>query len=76
MKNPDDLSDREMEFMSFIMQQLAYKMIASKMDISYNTVKSMSRDVHIKTHTHTYAELIAYGYNTGFDFNGKYHPKS
>ncbi len=75
MTYPDSLTPREMEVVSKVMQQLPEKIIASEMHITLNTVKSFMRSIHSKTGTHSYAEMIAYGYSIGFSFDGSYRPK-
>ncbi|MCB0757026.1 MAG: response regulator transcription factor [Flavobacteriales bacterium] len=53
------LSPREMEVLQELVAGLSYKMIADKLSISFETVRSHVKNVYVKLHVHNCAEAIA-----------------
>lgn len=57
---PDyDLTPREKEVLSSIVEGLAYKMIADKLKISYETVRSHVKKIYEKLHVASLTEVVA-----------------
>lgn len=54
-----DLSDREMEILTWLTQGLANKEIGSKLNISYYTVRAHLRRIYEKLHVRCRAEAVA-----------------
>ncbi len=54
-----DLSERELEILSFLVQGLSYKMIAEKCFISYNTVNSHVKNIYKKLQVNSVAEAVS-----------------
>jgi DNA-binding NarL/FixJ family response regulator len=58
--NPDyGLSDREKEVLTFLVEGMSYKMIATSMNISYNTVNSHIKKIYDKLHVHSVGEAVS-----------------
>jgi DNA-binding NarL/FixJ family response regulator len=53
------LSDREMEILQFLVDGLSYKMIADKVNISYNTVNSHIKKIYDKLQVHSVSEAVS-----------------
>ena len=53
------LSDREKEVLNHLVDGLSYKMIASEMAISYNTVNSHIKKIYEKLHVHSVGEALS-----------------
>jgi len=56
--NPYELSDREKEVLSLLVDGLSYKMIAQKSGISYHTVNAHVRHIYDKMHVHSLGEAV------------------
>lgn len=54
-----ELSEREKEILSLLVQGLSYKMIAEKCFISYHTVNSHLKKIYDKLHVHSQAEAVS-----------------
>jgi len=54
-----DLSKREKEILSFLVNGMSYKMIASKCSISYHTVNAHIRKIYDKLHVSSATEAVA-----------------
>lgn len=54
-----DLTDREQEILSLLVNGLSYKMIAARCNISWHTVNSHCKKIYEKLHVHSAAEAIA-----------------
>ncbi len=54
-----DLTDREQEILSLLVQGLSYKMIAAKCNISYPTVNSHISHIYEKLHVSSGTEAVA-----------------
>ena len=69
-KNPEisgKLSIRELEVLDLLMQGLTNKEIASRLFISYETVKSHRKHILQKTSSKNTAALVSYYHNTFFE---------
>jgi DNA-binding NarL/FixJ family response regulator len=53
------LSDREKEILQFLVDGLSYKMIADKVNISYNTVNSHIKKIYDKLQVHSVSEAVS-----------------
>ncbi|MGB3868659.1 MAG: response regulator transcription factor [Flavobacteriales bacterium] len=60
------LSPREMEVLQELVAGLSYKMIAEKLNISFETVRSHIKHVYEKLHVHNNAEAVAKTLKGGF----------
>lgn len=60
-----DLSKREREILSFLVNGLSYKMIASKCAISYHTVNAHIRKIYEKMHVSSATEAVAKAMKSG-----------
>lgn len=58
MSGRNGFSIREVEVLELILQAKSRKMIASELNISIHTVDTHLRNIHLKTKTHSMAELI------------------
>jgi len=60
-KRPEQygLSDREAEILQFLVDGLSYKMIADKVNISYNTVNSHIKKIYDKLQVHSVSEAVS-----------------
>lgn len=58
-KNDIELTDREQEIVVGLVDGLSYKMIADRMDISIDTVRTHIRNIYKKLHVNSKAEVIA-----------------
>ena len=58
---PEDykLSKREKEVLEFLVQGLSYKMIAAKMNITYDTVRAHIKKIYEKLHVSSMTEAVA-----------------
>ncbi len=65
MEDPG-LSRREMEVLQELVAGLSYKMIAEKLHISFETVRSHIKNVYEKLHVHNTAEAVAKTLKGGF----------
>lgn len=54
-----DLSDREKEILSFLVEGMSYKMIADAGSISLDTVRSHIKNIYEKLHVHSKGEAVA-----------------
>ncbi len=54
-----DLTTREKEILNDLVKGLSYKMIASALNISFETVKSHIRNIYEKLHVHNQSEAVA-----------------
>ena len=54
-----DLSDREKEILSCLVDGMSYKMIADSCNISIHTVRNHIRNIYEKLHVHSKGEAIA-----------------
>lgn len=54
-----DLTEREQEILSLLVNGLSYKMIAAQCNISWHTVNSHCKKIYEKLHVHSAAEAIA-----------------
>jgi DNA-binding NarL/FixJ family response regulator len=54
-----DLTSREKEILNSLVNGLSYKMIASSLNISFETVKSHIRNIYEKLHVHNQSEAVA-----------------
>jgi DNA-binding NarL/FixJ family response regulator len=53
------LSEREKEILQFLVDGLSYKMIADKVNISYNTVNSHIKKIYDKLQVHSVSEAVS-----------------
>jgi DNA-binding NarL/FixJ family response regulator len=53
------LSDREAEILQYLVDGLSYKMIADKVNISYNTVNSHIKKIYDKLQVHSVSEAVS-----------------
>jgi len=60
-----DLSKREKEILSFLVNGMSYKMIASKCAISYHTVNAHIRKIYEKMHVSSATEAVAKAMKSG-----------
>ncbi len=60
-----DLSKREREILSFLVNGLSYKMIASQCAISYHTVNAHIRKIYEKMHVSSATEAVAKAMKSG-----------
>ena len=58
-----NLTAREKEVLACIVEGLAYKMIADKLDISYETVRSHVKKIYEKLHVASLTEVVAKAIN-------------
>jgi DNA-binding NarL/FixJ family response regulator len=60
-KRPEQygLSDREAEILQYLVDGLSYKMIADKVNISYNTVNSHIKKIYDKLQVHSVSEAVS-----------------
>ncbi|WMW76978.1 response regulator transcription factor [Flavobacterium sp. 20NA77.7] len=56
------LSPKENEVLALLAEGLSYKMVASKLDISYTTVNTHTKHIYEKLHISSLGEAIAYYY--------------
>ncbi len=65
------LSMREREVLSLLVDGLSYKMIAGKLNITYDTVRAHMKKIYEKLHVHSATEAVAKVFSTanrlGFD---------
>ena len=54
-----NLTDREHEILSMLVQGLSYKMIADKCNVSYSTVNSHITHIYEKLHVKSETEAVA-----------------
>ena len=54
-----DLSDREKEILSYLVEGMSYKMIAEACFISLDTVRSHIKNIYEKLHVHSKGEAVA-----------------
>ncbi len=64
-ENPFQLSEREKEILQLLSQGLDYKEIASKINISPNTVKKHTINVYHKLHVNSKAQALRIAYTKG-----------
>ena len=57
------LSPREKDVLSLLVNGLSYKMIADKLDISYETVRSHMKKIYEKLHVASLTEAVAKAIN-------------
>lgn len=60
-----NLSDREMEILRGLVDGLTYKMLAEKLHISIDTVRSHIKNLYEKLHVHSRNEAVAVAVNHG-----------
>ena len=53
------LSEREKEVLNHLVDGMSYKMIASELEISYNTVNSHIKKIYEKLHVHSVGEALS-----------------
>ena len=53
------LSDREKEILQHLINGLSYKMIAERLEISYNTVNSHIKKIYDKLQVHSVSEAVS-----------------
>ena len=53
------LSEREKEILQYLVNGLSYKMIADKLEISYNTVNSHIKKIYDKLQVHSVSEAVS-----------------
>lgn len=53
------LSEREKEILQFLVDGLSYKMIAERIEISYNTVNSHIKKIYDKLQVHSVSEAVS-----------------
>ena len=53
------LSEREKEILQYLVNGLSYKMIADKLEISYNTVNSHIKNIYDKLQVHSVSEAVS-----------------
>ena len=53
------LSEREKEILQFLVDGMSYKMIAERLDISYNTVNSHIKKIYDKLQVHSVSEAVS-----------------
>jgi DNA-binding NarL/FixJ family response regulator len=53
------LSEREKEILHYLVNGLSYKMIADKLEISYNTVNSHIKKIYDKLQVHSVSEAVS-----------------
>jgi DNA-binding NarL/FixJ family response regulator len=53
------LSEREREILQYLVNGLSYKMIADKLEISYNTVNSHIKKIYDKLQVHSVSEAVS-----------------
>jgi DNA-binding NarL/FixJ family response regulator len=60
-EKPDEygLSDREKEILRLLVDGLSYKMIAERLNISYNTVNSHIKKIYDKLQVHSVSEAVS-----------------
>ena len=58
-KEDYNLSKREKEVLEYLVLGLSYKMIASKMDITYDTVRAHIKKIYEKLHVSSMTEAVA-----------------
>lgn len=63
--NPSDLTDREIEYIQLTAQDCSDKMIADRMDISYNTACKHRQNAEFKTGCYSKAGLLSWAYKEG-----------
>jgi len=59
IKEKYDLTKRQLEILSELVDGKSYKMVASKLDISYHTVNTHVRHIYEKLHVHSLGEAVA-----------------
>lgn len=57
-----NLSEKEIEVLSFLAEGLSYKMVADKMAITYSTVNTYAKRIYEKLHISSLGEAISYFY--------------
>lgn len=58
-KNPTyDLTTREKEILALLVEGMSYKMIASRLEVSYHTVNAHIRNIYDKLHVHSLGEAV------------------
>ena len=57
--NSFDLSEREKEVLSCLVEGMSYKLIADSCFISIDTVRSHIRNIYEKLHVHSKSEAVA-----------------
>lgn len=60
-----NLTQREKEIVSYIITGVSYKMIADNLHISYETIRSHMKNIHIKLQVSTTTELVIKALNEG-----------
>jgi DNA-binding NarL/FixJ family response regulator len=58
-KEDYNLSKREKEVLEYLVLGLSYKMIASKMNITYDTVRAHIKKIYEKLHVSSMTEAVA-----------------
>jgi len=53
-----DLSERELEILNLLAQGLSYKMVAGKLNISLDTVRTYVKRIYDKLHVHSITEAV------------------
>ena len=63
MKEDFHLSPREKEVLSLLVDGLSYKMIAGKLNITYDTVRAHMKKIYEKLHVTSMTEAVAKAIN-------------
>jgi len=58
-KNVYDLTQREKEILSALVDGMSYKMIANQKQVSYHTVNAHIRNIYDKLHVHSLGEAVS-----------------
>ncbi|MFM9984609.1 MAG: LuxR C-terminal-related transcriptional regulator [Flavobacteriales bacterium] len=53
-----DLTARETEILALLVDGMSYKMIASRLEVSYHTVNAHIRNIYDKLHVHSLGEAV------------------
>lgn len=64
------LTSKEKEVLSFLVDGLPYKMIAAKLNITYDTVRAHMKKIYEKLHVASMTEAVAKAINQNI-FHGK-----
>lgn len=64
IRNPFDLTEREIEVLSMLAKGMSYKMIADAGGISFHTVNSHLKKIYEKLHVHSATEAVSKVFST------------
>jgi DNA-binding NarL/FixJ family response regulator len=65
LKNDHELTKRELEIIELFSEGFSYKEVASKLNISYNTVESHKKNIFEKLKINSIVELVKYAIKNG-----------